>query len=244
MVSNFSMAGKLGDFLHAMFAVKHISQHKNTKANVYMYDIGWEFGINNTHAELKPILEQQDYINELHISDGPLKKSIDLGGYINSPWLYQSCWSDIYSRTFNFPITGDYKWISWNKLNPELQGKVLIQRKANDMRNNQFPYRDIIDHYGRENVVFISSSENDYNQFPFNNEIEFYKVTTLDEWFTTINSAGLVIANLSAPAVMASALDKPRIIELPDRGDRAHYIGEEKYSKNAYWFLTSQIHNI
>jgi ADP-heptose:LPS heptosyltransferase len=112
------------------------------------------------------------------------------------------------------------------------------------MRNNQFPYRDIIDHYGKENVVFISSSENDYNEFPFNNEIEFYKVTTLDEWFTTINSAGLVIANLSAPAVMASALDKPRIIELPDRGDRAHYIGEEKYSKNAYWFLTSQIHNI
>jgi hypothetical protein len=54
----------------------------------------------------------------------------------------------------------------------------------------------------------------------------------------------LVIANLSAPAVMASALDKPRIIELPDRGDRAHYIGEEKYSKNAYWFLTPQIHNI
>jgi hypothetical protein len=43
---------------------------------------------------------------------------------------------------------------------------------------------------------------------------------------------------------MASALDKPRIIELPNRIDNAHYIGEEKYSKNAYWFLNPQIYNI
>jgi len=240
MVSNFSMAGKLGDFLHAMFAVKHTCQHNGIKANVHMYDIGWEFGIKNTHAELKPILEQQPYINELLISDGPLEGSTDLGQYINSPWLYQACWSNIYSKTFNFPINSEYKWINWNKINPDLYDKVLIQRKANDMRNNNFPYRDLLDQYGRENILFISSTENDYNEFPFKDEISFYKLTTLDDWFTAMNSAKLVVANLSAPAVMASALDKPRIIELPNAWDCNHYIGEEKYSKNIRWFLNPQ----
>jgi hypothetical protein len=34
MYSNFLMGGKLGDFLHAMFAVKHLCLKNNTKANV------------------------------------------------------------------------------------------------------------------------------------------------------------------------------------------------------------------
>ena len=33
---NFLMGGKLGDFLHAMFAVKHTCQSKNITANVYI----------------------------------------------------------------------------------------------------------------------------------------------------------------------------------------------------------------
>jgi hypothetical protein len=237
MVNSFSMGGRLGDFLHALFAVKHICQQKEIKANVYMYDIGWEFGIENTWAELKPILEQQDYINELLISDGPYPGSIDLGQYINSPWLYKACWSELYSKTFNFPINEEYKWINWSKINPDLEGKVLIQRKANVMRNPSFPYDSVLDEYGDENILFISSNINDYNEFPYNNRIKFYKVTTLDEWFTAINSASLVVANLSAPAVMAHALDKLRIIELPHTPDAYHCMGEEKYSKNAHWFL-------
>ncbi len=236
------MAGKLGDFLHAMFAVKHICQHNGSKANVYMYDIGWEFGIENTHAELKLILEQQPYINELLISEGPKEGSIDLGQYINSNWLYRTCWSNIYSRTFNFSINPEYKWINWDKISPELQGKVLVQRKANSMRNPNFPYRELLDQYGKENILFISSNENDYNEFLYKDEIPFYKVRTLDEWFTAMNSAKLVVANLSAPAVMASALDKPRVIELPNAWDSAHYMGEEKYSKNVRWFLNHQYH--
>ena len=110
------------------------------------------------------------------------------------------------------------------------------------MRNPDFPYRELIDQYGKENIFFISSSENDYNEFLYKDEIPFYKVKTLDEWFTAMNSAKLVVANLSAPAVMASSLDKPRVIELPNAWDSAHYMGEEKYSKNVRWFLNHQYH--
>lgn len=263
---NFIIGGKLGDFIHALFAVKHICKYKNTKANVYICDIGWEFGIRNTYTELHPILMQQEYISSFNIlenytldsiqtpqQNSPIiirdKKLISEGyicliDYISSPLLYQTCWSDIYSKTFNFPIDADYKWITYNNINSDLYNKILIQRKANVMRNSNFPYKEIIDHYGKENILFISSTEEDYNSFPYKNEIEFYKVSTLDEWFTSINSSSLIIANLSAPAAMTQAMDKPRIIELPLTSDYIHYLGEEKYSNNMHWFLSSQIHNL
>jgi hypothetical protein len=263
MANNFLMGGKLGDFLHSIFAVKQICQHKNIKADIYMYDIGWEFGIKNTYAELKPILEQQDYINSLNILQNynldPIQNPqqstpievkdekilaegyIDLGNYIRSPWLYRACWSDIYSRTFDFPINEEYQWIKYDKINPDLKDKVLIQRKANVMRNPAFPYEHIIDEYGTDNVLFVSSTEKDYNEFPYKDKIEFYKVITLDEWFTAINSASVVVANLSAPAVMAHAMDKQRIIELPIEPDAYHCMGEEQYSKNIHWFLNEKL---
>jgi hypothetical protein len=263
MVNNFIMGGKLGDFLHAMFAVKNICIRDNVKANVYMCDVGWEFGIENTYAELKPILEQQNYINSLNIlweceidpiqnpnQNTPVRvknKKIleegytDLGNYIRSPYLYKACWSEIYSRMFNFPIHNEYKWITYDKINPDLEGKVLIQRKNNVMINPFFPYEQVLDNYGEENILFISSNKNDYDKFPYKERINFYKVTTLDEWFTAINSAELVVANLSAPAVMAHAMDKLRIIELSLTQDACHCIGEEKYSKNVNWFQNEHL---
>ena len=266
MVNNFLMCGKLGDFLHAMFAVKHICYNNNIKANVYMYDIGWEFGINRTFNELLPIMLKQDYINSFNILESyeidPIQTPqyntplnvfdtkliadgyIDLGSYIRSPLLYTTCWSELYSKTYDFKINSEYKWISYDKINSDLQGKILIQRKANVMQNVRFPYDTIIEQYGKENIIFISSTESDYDEFLYKDGIEFYKVTTLDEWFTAINSAGLIIANLSAPAVIAHAMDKQRIIELPDRADAIHCIGEERYSSNIFWYLNETSHNL
>lgn len=267
MVNNFLMGGKLGDFLHAMFAVRGICLRDNTKANVYMVDIGWEFGVENTYAELKDIMLKQDYISNFSILKkedyhlDPIQTSsknspiqifnetilqqgyIDLGRYINSPHLYKVCWSELYSKTFDFPIPSEYAWIKHDKIDYNLKDKILIQRKAHNLRNYEFPYRDIINTYGFENIIFISSSDRDYEEFNWK-QIPFYKISTLDQWFTAINSAALVVANLSAPAVMAHALDKPRIIELPNTVDANHCIGEEKYSDNIRWFLNLSIHNL
>lgn len=259
------MGGKLGDFLHAMFAVKQISQKNNLKANVYMYDIGWEFGIENTHRELKPIMMSQDYINSFEILENyeldpiqrpekntPIKIKdekilsegyIDLGGYIRSPWLYKNCWSEIYSKTFGFEISGEYAWIKWNKTNSDLEDKVLIHRKYNPVRMSQdFPYKQIISEY-KNKVLFISSSEKDYEEFPYK-EVPLLVVKTLDEWFTSLNSCAMVVSNLTAPAVIAHALDKTRIIELPNIIDSAHCIGEEKYTQNIYWYMSEEFNNL
>ena len=266
MVSNFLMGGKLGDFLHAMFAVKHICKEQNIKANIYMYDIGWEFGIENTYSELKPIMLNQDYVNSFNIlqkyeldqvqtpdKNSPIKifdsillseGYIDLGSYIRSPWLYKTCWSDLYSKTFNFSIDEDYSWIRYNSIDEKILGKVLIHRRNNPIRiNNNFPYLEILEKY-KDNIFFISSSDKDYEVFPYKEGIPFLKVTTLDEWFTYINSCSLLISNLSSPAVMGHAMDKLRIIELPNVIDSIHCIGEERYSKNVYWYLNSEKNNL
>jgi hypothetical protein len=266
MVNNFLMCGKLGDFLHAMFAVKNICEQNNIKANIYMYDIGWEFGIQKSHSELQPIFLQQSYVDTFNIlkdyeidpiqipqQNTPIRiynkklleeGYIDLGSYIRSPWLYKTCWSDLYSKTFNFKIGKDYKWITYDKINSDLENKILIQRKAHTLRNPNFHYNNIIANYGKENIIFISSTQKDYEEFPNKSEIPFYKVTTLDQWFTALNSSAMIVANLSAPAVMAHAMDKLRIIELPYTVDAQHCIGEERYSNNVYWYLSDQENNL
>ena len=266
MASNFIMGGKLGDFLHAMFAVKQICNSKKIKANIYMYDIGWEFGIKNTHSELLPIMLQQDYVNSFSIleeceiaavqtpeNNTPIKVLnekilsegfIDLGGYIRSPWLYKACWSELYSKTFDFPISSEYSWISYKKTNPELEGKVLIHRRNNQIRvNHDFPYSQILEEY-KDRIIFISGNEKDYEAFEYKSNIPFMKMVTLDDWFTSINSCSMIVSNLSSPAVMAHALDKLRIIELPNLIDSAHCVGEEKYSNNIHWYINEQYNNL
>lgn len=260
MANNFIMGGKLGDFLHSMFAVKQMCKQFEMQANVYMYDIGWEYGIENTYSELKPIFLAQDYIKSFNIlyecdidpiqipgQSSPinvrdekllLEGFTDLGAYIRSPWLYKTCWSEIYSKTFGFNIKGDYAWMKWEKKNIDFSDKVVIHRRHNPVRmNNHFPYSEILDEYG-DDVIFVSSNESDYEQFPYKT-IPFVKLQTLDDWFTCINSCKLFVSNLTGPAVIAHALDTNRIVELPDIVDSIHCIGEERYSQNINWFISN-----
>jgi ADP-heptose:LPS heptosyltransferase len=92
--------------------------------------------------------------------------------------------------------------------------------------------------------VFISSSDKDYENFLHKDSMPFYKVKTLEEWLTAINSCALFISNLTGPAAMAHALDAPRLIELPDTLDAAHCIGEEKHSSKIHWYLNNQLNNL
>jgi hypothetical protein len=264
-ITNFVMGGKLGDFIQSLYAVKNLCKQRGTKANIYLYDLGWEFGIKNTYAELYPIVMQQSYVNSLDILENyeldavqtPEQNSpivirderliqngyIDLGDYIRAPLLYKACWSELYSNLYQFPIEGEYSWISYNKFDPKLKNRILIQRKAATRINKEFPYDKIIEQYG-DSLLFVSSNEDDYNKFSHNSKVDFLKVTTLDEWFTTINSCEMIIANLSAPAAIANAMDKLRVIELPFTIDSYHCMGEEKYTSNIYWYLNNEYNNL
>jgi hypothetical protein len=256
------MGGKLGDFLHSMYAVKHLTKLHNTKAHIHLYDIGWELGIETAHRELSELMLRQDYVESVSILtdyelgtefNSPVrvynKKLLDegffdLGDYIRSPWLYKACWTELYSNTFQFPITSEYAWIEHNKIDERLVNKILIHRRYNPIRLNPlFPYEQIINEYG-EHLVFVASSDKDYEAFPYKDVIPFVKVSLLDDWFTAVNSCFMFISNLSSPTAMAHALDKLRIIELPNTEDIMHCVGEEKYSSNIRWYLNDTFNNL
>lgn len=262
MVNNFIMGGKMGDFLHSMYAVKNLTKLHNTKAHIYLYDIGWELGIETAHKELSELMLRQNYVESVSIlSDyelGPEYNSpvkvhnqklldegfFDLGDYIRSPWLYKVCWTELYSNTFKFPIGNEYAWIQHDNMDKQFMNKVLIHRRYNPVRiNHLFPYKQIIHKYG-DHIVFIGSSDRDYDEFPYKNEVPFVKVSLLKDWFTAINSCFMFISNLSSPAAMAHSLDKFRIIELPNTLDIMHCIGEEKYSRNVRWYVNNTLNNL
>ena len=260
---NFISGGKLGDFLHSLFAVKNLCDQQKCKADVYMVDIGWDFGIENTYRELQPILKKQSYINDIHIltdyhldpiqnpiQNSPIqifnKQILEEGyifnDYINSPLLYKACWTEIYEDLFNFKSKSS-QWLTYDSYDENLKGKVIIHRKNNDMKSETFPYDEICDQY-HDNLIFISSNIADYEAFPWKSRMPFLHIDTLDDWFTSINSCDLIVSNLTGPTVIAHALDKRRIIELPNRADSMHCVGEEKYSTNIFWYLDKKTHNL
>jgi hypothetical protein len=261
---NILMSGKLGDFTHSLFAVHKICLTQNLKANLYMIDLGWDFGIKNTYQEYKPIIEAQSYINSFNILEGynldpiqtpkqstPIEifdkefKYIDLMGYIRSPLLYKACWSEIYSNLFNFKIDKKtFKTIEFNEVDPKFENKIILHRRTTSLErlSTKFPYEEILAIY-KNDCIFVSTSEKDYNLFPYKDGLEFYKINTLTDWYKTINSGNLFITNLSGPEAIASVLDVPRLIELPNLPDANHFFGEANYSDNMFFYLDEKINN-
>lgn len=262
---NFLMGGKLGDFILSLYAIKNICERDSCKANIYLVDIGWELGIETAYSDLLPILKNQDYIcnfeilkdyylnpiqnpsenSKIEIKNQKIKNEgyIELGDYLRSPLLYKACWSEIYSNLYNFSIKINDSWIVHNGQSEITKDKVLIHRKAAKPTNSEFPYQQVVDEY-KDNVLFISSNENDYNNFPEKDRVKFFKVSSIVDWFDAINSCYMLISNLSSPITMAHAMNKLRIVELPHNGDLYHWIGESKYSNKIKWFLTSEYHNL
>jgi hypothetical protein len=261
---NILIGGKLGDFLLGVYGAQLLCRSKNIKANIYMIDIGWDFGIRPTYDALYPILKNQAYINDFQIltdyyldpiqtptQNSPIRvhnEKLNNEGYIvddylNSKLLYKNCWSDIYSDMYKTPPIIDNIWLEFDKIDSKFKNSVIIHRKFSTERfNNEFPYDQIINNY--DSVFFVSTNKNDYDQFPLKQNIEFIQVENLEQWFTIINSCSMYVGNLTAPVVIAQALNKLRIIELPFNEDAMHWMGEEKYSTNIKWFLNRNTHNL
>lgn len=263
---NIIIGGKLGDFLLALYGVKGYCEANNKKATIYMVDIGWDFGITNTYEALKNIILGQTYINDFKIlnkedyyldpiqtpiKNSPiviynkdiLKEGYIFNDYLNSPFLYKKCWPIIFSNLYKFEIKKPTTWIKYDQIDNKFKNKIIIHRKyAPERFNNQFPYKLIINEY--KDVMFVSTSINDYEKFPYKNDIPFHQVTTIEEWFTIINSCSLFVGNLTAPIVIADSMEKLRIVELPLNEDLYHWVGAEQYSDTIKWFIDNQYHNL
>jgi len=262
---NLLIGGKLGDFLLGVYGAHLHCRAKKLKVNIYMVDIGWDFGLKQTYDALYPILINQEFVNNFQIltnykldpiqtphQNSPIQvfdqKLIEEGylvdDYINSPLIYKACWSDLYANMYKTQPTINTAWLSFDKKDHQLANTVIIHRKSIEEKrfNPEFPYEQIIDSY--ESVIFASTNKKDYDAFPWKQSVDFLQIESLDHWFTVISSCSMYVGNLTAPVVIAHALDKMRIIELPFNADSAHWIGEEKYSTNIKWFLNNNNHNL
>lgn len=262
---NLLIGGKLGDFLLGLYGAHLHCRATNCKVNVYMVDIGWDFGLKPTYEALYPILMSQDFVDNFEVltdyyldplqtpnKNSPIQvhnqKLIEEGylvdDYLNSPLLYKACWSDLYAHMYETQPTVDTAWLAFGKRDSKLVNTVIIHRKSLEEKrfSVEFPYEQIVNGY--DSVVFASTNRRDYDAFPWKQSVDFLQIKDLDHWFTTINSCAMYVGNLTAPVVIAHALNKMRIIELPFNEDALHWIGEEKYSSNVKWFLNNHNHNL
>lgn len=251
---NFINGGKLGDFMHGMFGLKNICRKYNTKANLYIYDIGWEIGLNNVYEELYPIIKSQKYIdnfdiltkynishNNINVFNTKLTDEgfINLGNYIKSPYLYKKCWTDIFLLDYNLNFS-EYRWIDYDKKDSFYNDRLVINRRTSSFAkiNPNFPYEYYIKNFDKK-PIFISNSIKDFDIFPYKNFCDFHLINTLEQMFTIINSCKLFIGNLSAPLSIANSMDVRRIAELVPIPDIYHWLDERLYSKNIGMFLDS-----
>lgn len=243
----FTSGGNLGDFILALMGVKALCDKHNTKADIFLTsEPFWWYGLETTYNELVPIMKEQHYINSFVMGEAPNTGHVyDLNGFRNSPLLYSKIWSEIFSNLLQYERPKAGAWLSYHK-DPSFSDKVIINRNTHNMLrvNPDFPYKKILDTYGDDNVLFVSSKKEDYDLFPFNFRIKFHQVSSLHEWFIILNSAKLFVGNLSAPGAIRTAFELDRINELSRIIDAFHWIGEEKYSDKVSWFYSASLNTI
>jgi hypothetical protein len=241
---NFICSGRLGDFIHSLFVVKNLSKVIGKPSKLFISDgFGgdlWKFGIEEAYYGLHSIIKYQTYIDSFEIFTEqnhlnlPL---INLNQHRQSPYLYSSCWTELLSLSFKFSFPeydfDNYKWLSTSNKIQDFESKVVVHRSNKAERHNSNFNWNIIYENWKDSLVFVGE-EDEYNSFPI--KIDYYKPTNLSEQITIINSCKLFIGNQSAPFAIASALDKPRFVELSN-AENMFYMGEERYSKNISWYF-------
>ena len=236
----YLMGGKLGDFIHSLIVCKRIYEKTGKKAILYISNIGdiFERPLEFTHAELKPILENQEWLSEFKIHQGELV-DICLNDYRNSPHLYKTNWINIYFQSFlNETPPKEYNWIEMPK-NREFENSLIVNRAIHRYGPMSPPviesYRQIMSEFSER--YFVCFDQHQYDNFELKSEFDLILVSNLYEYFEIINSAKLFIGNQTGPYAWASAMNVPRVLEIFRYGgnialDGIHYLTDNQYYKN------------
>lgn len=239
MIKKYLGQGQIGDLIHSLCLCKYNYIKYGIKADLYLHDNPNPFytGLEKTYNELKPILHLQEWVNSFKIYNGE-HIDVDLSSFRSSPLLFKTNWLELIIKMYepNDIIPKEFSWIDMPK-DSIYSEYVLINRSlkvpnmSQDTINN---YKKIIKEF--DNVYFICTDIEQYNNFPLREECELLKSDTLYDFFLKINSCKLYIGNQSGPSAWATALNVNRIIELRNGSDAYHYIKDEEYYSNFKWF--------
>lgn len=247
---NFIAGGMMGDFIHCLSVVKNICKIKNAKANIYLTDDkryggdAWKFTANAAHKDLYSLVAGQEFINKFELLPASFNEtSVNLNQWratitrlFLSQGFYSQSWSEFLSLAYNYETPKEYKWLSTNKIDKECENKIVIHRSLH-RHNENFQWKNILDGI-KEEIVFVTSSKPEYDNFEFreSHNVKLKIVLTIEEMANVLYSSKYFIGNQSMPFALACALDIPRMVEL-DKDAHAFYMNEEKYSSNISWYF-------
>lgn len=229
--ANILIGAKMGDFMHCMYVPFHLWKNHNIKSNIFISEIGDKFdnGLDGTFNDLKPILEQQEYVADFKIWDG---QHIDYYTplFRNEKYVYTKCWKDLLCSLFlkdEKPLNGG--WLKFNE-QEKLTNTLVINRRNRTEFTKMFKNAYQLEIKKFSKVIFAGSKKQ-YDEFELKDLCEHFEPKSLSEWFSIISKGTFFLGNQSGPAAIACALDVPRLIEILPSLDGAHYY-EEFYSDN------------
>lgn len=217
---NYVCGGRLGDFIHALYAVMCKYELTGHKGNVYITDntsLGGDvftFDLKRTYDELYPIVSKQVYIASFSIYSDQ-KYDINLNDFRNYGGLYKESWLQIMANTYQFPLI-EKPWITLNTYDDKYKDVVLIHRSTYSHRQIK-NFFNILGPIAQKNkCMFITCNVKEYELFPLKYLVPMELKSNLLEMYTAINSCKFFIGNQSSPLVIAYSLFKPALGELTE----------------------------
>ena len=238
---NILIGGKLGDFIHSLILPQYIFQMTGKKSNIYICNHDQEVfasGLEKSYSELLPIVSSQMYVNHFGIYNDEII-NIDLTSFRKKENLFTTSWNEFYLWNYldsNIQIPFNHSWIDVKK-DSQYDGVLLVNRNMLPYTNSvaeEF-YRNYIRAY-KGRAFFICSWEEQYQNFSLKDELPMLLLPELSDVFTAIASCEHFIGNLTATSAMATAVNKPRTVEIFTDPIRSKYIHEMKYYNNLICF--------
>jgi FkbM family methyltransferase len=231
---SFLIGPNLGDFFHALYAVKCVSGISNS--DVY---IGGNFpnDIHEVYNDIYSKVMSQPYINKFLIYDGLTPISNSMLNFRQSKKLYTTHWYDIYQSMFN--IKNKYENEPWlyNLDNDDFKSysdTVIIHFSK---KRYHHIYDEVLkDVLLNNKCLFISSDESEYQNFKFKSLVEFKKCT-FSELYSIINNCKFFVGNQSMPLALAHGLYKSHLGFLFGV-DSIHY--EDSINPNYFWINSNR----
>lgn len=229
---SYTNCGDAGDLFLSLATIKS----KGEKAICYLYDNGQTAGILRRFDVVAPLVKAQPYIEDVKPWNG---ESIDWHsenfrkyGYHNNGLNLALNHAESAIRDGFISTFPDVK-SPWLTVNPNTKwSERVVINKTTRYENHYFPWRKIVEHYGKRLVFLGTQPEHDLFIKRFG-EVEYYPTANFLIAAQVIAGSALLIANQSSCMTIAEGLKHPRIQEsclwLPDciyPGSNAQYVGD------------------
>lgn len=204
--------GKLGDFIHQLSIINEKYLTTDRKGILYLRSDHFTLDYISAYAYTFKLVTAQPYIEKFAIWNGE-PYEIDLSIWRYSPLLYKRSFQTIFSSIYHIDWARS-PWLTVGEKKPELASKVLFCCNECPGRfPNKINFSKLFAKYGINNMIFITQTISEYNNFCSKTgiQIQLYTPSSIEDFVNSINSCALFIGNLSSPLTYAHALHKPSI---------------------------------